>query len=83
MNLGFGAWGAEALGLANGAPQEDLERRGDMGAWRTGAGAAEILGKWCSTVGDVSTLGDVFSNMGISVMSWGRNFSDVLRFRDW
>ena len=82
MNLGFGAWGAEALELADGVSREDLARRGGMDAWRIGAGAAEILGKWCNTVGDVSTLGDVFSNMGISVMSWGRNFSDVLRFRD-
>ena len=31
MNLGFGAWGAEALELADGTSREDQARRGDMG----------------------------------------------------
>ena len=77
-----GAGGAEALELADGVLHEDLARRGGMDAWRTGAGAAEILGRWCSTVGGMLTLGDMVSSMGISVMSWGQNFSDVLKFRD-
>ena len=51
------AWGTEALELADGTSREDLARSGGMGVWRTGAGAAEILGRRRSTVGDVSTLG--------------------------
>ena len=31
MNLGFGAWGAEALELADGTSREDQARRGGMG----------------------------------------------------
>lgn len=52
-----GALGAEELELVDGASQKDLAGHGGMGAWRTGAEAMEILGRWRSTAGDVSTLG--------------------------
>ena len=60
-----GAWGVVALELADGVLHEDLARRGGMDAWRTGAGAAEILGRWCSTVGGRLTFGNVVCSMGI------------------
>ena len=79
MNLGFGAWGAEALELADGTSREDKARCGDMGRM---AGMCRGRGDPQEVVRYGVQRGDVFCCVGIHVLSWGSEFSDVWRSRD-